>query len=483
MNYPVVIKLLSGVLRIEMAAMIVPLVVSLLYGGDDAPAFIYSIVILAFVSFLLSMIKPSDTKFRTKEGFMSVALAWLTVSVFGALPFYFCGYFNTLADCMFESISGFTTTGATILTDIQSLPRGIIFWRGFMHWIGGMGVLMFMLAIMPGMSASSVNLLRVEGTGPSVNKMLPKLRESAKIMYLIYLSMTAVLTVLLCIAGLPVYDSIVHAFSCAGTGGFSSMNFSISAYNNVAVECIITVFIFLFGVNFTLFFYLLRKEFKLALLDEELLFYAAIVLFSIVVITVDIMPLYHSIATSLRHSSFQVVSVITTTGFASVDYNTWPTFSRLVLVLIMFTGCCAGSTGGGIKLVRVLVLFKCVGVELSKIIHPKVVKNVKLNSKPIDDKVVYKVFMFFFIYFAILICSILLISIENKDMVSSVTAVISTLSNVGPGFDVVGPMGNYSSFSSFSKVIMSFCMLAGRLELFPVLVLFVPSVWKNTSSL
>lgn len=479
MNYRLIFKLIGNVLRIEALFMLFPLVVSFIYGGGDHWAFLWSILILVVAGTLLAKLRPKDKNFRTRDAFVVAGFSWLLFSLFGALPFYFSGYFNSFIDCAFESISGFTTTGASILTNIEVLPKGILFWRSFSHWIGGMGVLMFMMAVMPSINASSVNLLRAESTGPSPDKIVPKIRETARIMYLIYLAMTVLLIILLKIVGLPIYDSLINAFSIAGTGGFSNMNASIGAYNNIAAEIIITVFMFLFGINFSLYFILLGRKFIKFIKDIELKIYFGIVIAAILIITVNISGLYGGIVEALRHSSFQVSSIISTTGFATADFNLWPTLSQSILVFLMVTGCCAGSTGGGIKLIRFILLIKAAKVELGKIFHPGSVKAVSINGKKVNNDIVSKTALFFFIYFAVFFVSVMLISIEGKDIVSSATSVIASLSNIGPGLGIVGPTGNYAAFTSFSKVILSFCMIAGRLEFFPVLVLFTPSVWKK----
>ena len=480
MNYKLILRLIGNVLIIEAALMLAPLAVAFIYGGGDKNAFLWSVLILALVGMALNLFKPRDKKIKPKDAFAAAGLAWLFMSLFGALPFYFSGYFNGFIDCAFESISGFTTTGSSILTNIEILPKGILFWRSFTHWIGGMGVLVFMLAVMPSMNASSVNLLRAESTGPSPEKLVPKIRETAKIMYLIYLGMTVLLIGLLKAVGMPFYDSFVNAFSTAGTGGFSVMNASIAAYNNVAAEIIITVFMFLFGISFTLFFFLLGRKFIKFLKDSELKFYFGIVITAILLITFNVSGLYGGFTQALRHSSFQVSSIISTTGFSTTDFNLWPTLSQVILILLMVTGCCAGSTGGGIKLIRILVLLKAVKNELGKIFHPGSVKAVSINEKKVDSEIVFKTAIFFFIYFAVFIVSVMLVSIEGKDIVTGSTAVIATLSNIGPGLGAAGPAGNFSAFTGFSKIILSFCMVAGRLEFFPVLILMTPSAWKKS---
>lgn len=479
MNYRLVSRLLGNMLLIEALLLIFPLSASFVYGASDAAAFLLTMLVAAVLGTPLSFVKPGEKKFREKDAFAAAALTWIVFSIIGALPFYFSGYFNGFVDCVFESVSGFTTTGATILTQIEGLPRGILFWRSFTHWLGGMGVLVFILAVLPTMNASSVNLLRAESTGLSPDRIVPKIRETARFMYLIYLAMTAVLTICLFISGMPVYDSLINAFSTAGTGGFSSMNASFGAYGNVAAEIIVTVFMFLFGVSFTLYFYLIKRKLGQFLKDGELRLYFGVVAAAIIIITINISGMYGSIGEALRYSSFQVSSVISTTGYVTANFDIWPTLSKVILMTLMVTGCCAGSTGGGVKLVRVLVLFKAFKTELGKIVHSKSVKAVTINGKKLESGAVTKAAIFLFVYFLIFLFGTALVSIEGKDIVTSVTAVISALGNVGPGLAAVGPVGNFSSFTPFSKIVLSVCMLAGRLELFPLLVLFVPSVWKR----
>lgn len=479
MNYRLIFKLIGNVLKIEALLMLFPLLVSFIYGSGDHSAFLWSIIILASVGIVLAKLNPKDKNFRTRDAFVVAGFSWILLSLFGALPFYFSGYFNSFIDCAFESISGFTTTGSSILTNVEALPKGILFWRSFSHWIGGMGVLVFMIAVMPSINASTVNLLRAESTGPSPDKIVPKIRETARIMYLIYLALTILLIVILKITGLPTFDSLVNAFSVAGTGGFSNLNVSFGGYNNIAAEITITIFMFLFGINFSLYYILLGRKFLRFITDIELKTYFGIVMASILTISINISGIYGGIWEALRHSSFQVLSIISTTGFATTDYNIWPTLSQSILVILMFTGCCAGSTGGGIKLIRFILLFKAVKIEIGKIFHPGSVKTVSVNGKKVSNDIVSKTALFFFIYFAMFFVSLLLISVDGKDIFSSATAVIASLSNIGPGFGLVGPTGNYAIFSSFSKVVLSICMIAGRLEFFPLLVLFTPSAWKR----
>jgi len=478
-NHRLILRMIGNVLSLEALCMIPPVIVSILYGGEDLMAFLLSMIIILAVSSPLLLAKPTEKRFRHVEGFVAAALSWLVMSVAGALPFVFCGHFGSFTDCLFESISGFTTTGVTVLQSAGILPRGIMFWLSITHWLGGMGVLVFILAIMPSSSASAVNLLKAESSGPSPGKLVPRIRKSAEIMYLIYVTMTAVQVVLLCIAGLPVYDAFIHAFGTAGTGGFSNMIASVGTYNNVAVEVIISVFMLLFGINFTLYFHLLRKEFKLFAKDEEFRFYICVVFASIIFIMLNIRPLYESWGAALRHSSFQVSSFATSTGYFSTDFNLWPTASKALLVMLMIVGASAGSTSGGIKMIRVITIIKAIRLDLSRIIHPRIVKTVKVNGRIIEDDVLMKSFMFVLAYLLIAVVSIILISFDGKDLLTSSSAVFSMLSNVGVGLGDVGPTGSYAAFSPFAKMVLSFCMLAGRLEIYPLLLLFVPSIWRK----
>lgn len=480
MNYRLILRVIGRVLGIEAAFMIFPLIVSFIYGGGDHPAFLWPILITAGAGGALAFIKPKERKFRARDAFVVAGFSWILLSLFGALPFLFSGYFGNFIDCIFESVSGFTTTGSTILTDIEALPKGILFWRSFSHWIGGMGVLLFIMAVMPSVSASSVNLLRAESTGPSPDKIVPRIHESARIMYLIYLTMSVLLAGLLKIAGLPFFDALVNTFSVAGTGGFTVLNASVGGYNNLAAEIIMTVFMFLFGINFSLYFFLLDRKFKKFFGNTELKVFFGVVATSILIITANISGMYGGIWEGLRHASFQVSTIISTTGFSTADFALWPTLSQTILILLMTMGCCAGSTGGGIKLIRIIILAKAALVELGKIFHPGSVKAVTVNGKRISSDMVSKTALYLFIYFAVFVAATLLVSVDGKDILSSTTAVIASLSNSGPGLGIVGPAGNYTAFSGFSKAVLTFCMIAGRLEFYPLLVLFVPSVWRRS---
>ncbi|MBM6926755.1 TrkH family potassium uptake protein [Pseudoflavonifractor phocaeensis] len=478
MNFRLVFKVTGKTLMVGAMAMLIPMLVSLLYQEDPTP-FLITIPLMMVVGFLLSLLK-SDDHFFTREGFFAVALIWLLMGAFGALPFYFSGYFPTYIDCFFESVSGFTTTGSSILTAVEPLPYGILFWRSFTHWLGGMGVLILTIALLPSLGARTLHLMKAESPGPVVSKLVPKSSQSSKILYGIYCALTAIQVICLRLAGMPWYDSIVHAFATAGTGGFSTKNLSIAAYGSPAIEIIITIFMLLFSVNFSLYFLILCGKVRQALRSDELRFFLAVVAISVVLITVNISPLYNTLGESIRHAAFQVGTVISTTGFASTDFNLWPEFSRVLLVLLMFIGACAGSTGGAIKCSRVLLLFKCIHREIRQVIHPRAVNVVKLDGKVMDENSLRSVHIFFAAYMLITLGATLLVSVDNYSFGTTFTAVVTCIGNIGPGLEMVGPMGNFSIFSGFSKLVLSMCMIIGRLEILPILVLFSGNAWKRS---
>lgn len=482
MNIRMVLKSLGIVILTEGLCMIPSLLVSLIYGQGDAAAFVISILICIAAGYFLYRITIKNRNFYARDGYAIVSLGWIVMSIFGALPFIISKAIPSFIDAFFETVSGFTTTGSTILQDIESLPNGLLFWRSFTHWMGGMGVLVLTLAVLPSIGAGSFHIMKAEATGPSTEKLVPKLGQTAKILYSIYIVMTAAQVIFLLIAGMPLFDSLIHAFGSAGTGGFSNRNLSVGAYGNIYIEIIITVFTILFGVNFSLHYRLIKGDVKSFLKDEEFRFYMGIILASITLITVDLYKNgLFTLGQSLRHSSFQVGTIITTTGFSTTDFNLWPTFSKTILIMLMLTGASAGSTGGGIKCLRILLLLKTARREIAKIIHPRAVHTVKTNRKVNNEDIVNGTLTYFFIYAAVFIISTLFISLDGKDLITSGTAVIATLSNIGPGFEIVGPMGNFSGFSVFSKLVFCFDMLAGRLEFLPMLVLFSPMAWKKGS--
>ena len=482
MNYRMIGKSIGNLLLVEAACMLPSLLISLIYPESDGAAFAVAIALTTAAGFLLSRLKSNTGGLYARDGFAIVALGWILLSAFGALPFLLSGAIPRVEDALFESISGFTTTGASILREVESLPRGILFWRSFTHWMGGMGVLVMMIAIMPSVKANSIHILKAESPGPTPGKLVPKVSQTAKILYLIYILLTATQVVFLVAGGMPLYDSLVHSFSTAGTGGFSSRNLSVAAYGSDYIEIVITVFMFLFGVNFTLYYTAFKGGLKNALHDEELRVYFFTVVGAAVLIAINVYSqVYRTVGESVQHAAFQVSSLITTTGFATADFNLWPVFSQLILLLLMFVGASAGSTGGGLKVVRVVVLFKVIKRELTRVIHPRAVRTIKLNGRLVDEEVVSGVMAFFYFYILIFVAAVLTVALEGEDIVTTVTSVIATLNNVGPGLGRVGPMGNFADLSVLSKAVLSLCMLIGRLEIYPIMLLMFPSFWKRGS--
>lgn len=482
MNIKLTLKTIGQVLLVESALMLIPLAVALFCGGGDAMAILISLVITAAAGELLSLLKPRSDNLRAREGFAVVALGWILVSFFGCLPFRLHGCIPKLVDAYFETVSGFTTTGATLLTDVEVLPKGLLFWRSFSHWVGGMGVLVFAMAVLPMTDGRAMHLMRAEIPGPTVGKISSKLSDSAKILYAIYFAMTFVEVVLLCAGGMPLFDSLIHTFGTAGTGGFSNKGLSVGAYNNPYFEIVIGVFMLLFGINFNLYYFLLLRRFRDAFCSEEMLAYLGIVGFSTVTITLNILHLYDNVGTALRTAFFQVSSIITTTGYASADFNLWPTYSRIVICILMFCGACAGSTAGGLKISRVVIFLKAAKQDLNKMLHTHAVTTVRFEGKPLDEKVLRGVHNYFNIYMLLLTLSVLLLSLDGFDIVSTFTAVLTCFNNVGPGLEMVGPMGSFADFSAPAKLLLSFDMLAGRLELYPMLALFSPRLWRKRIS-
>lgn len=482
MNYKMIFKSIGTVLCVEAVCMVPSLIVALIYGGGDAKAFVISILVTVAVGLALMIIKPKTTDIYTRDGFAIAGLGWISITVFGALPFVISGAIPSAVDAIFESASGFSTTGASILKNVEAAPKGILFWRSFTHWIGGMGVLILMIALIPSAKPSNLHILKAESPGPNPGKFVPKIGQSTKILYLIYMGLTAIQIIFLLAGGMPLYDTLIHTFGTAGTGGFSSRNASVGAYGSLYIEMVITVFMFLFGVNFSLYYIALRGNVGASLRDEELRFYFGTVAMSILLITINIHgSIYPSLGESLRYSSFTVSSIITTTGYATTDFNLWPWFSKSIIYLLMLIGASAGSTGGGVKCIRILLLLKIAKREITKIAHPRVVQTVKLNGQIVDEEALSGILTFFFLFITVFIISVLAVSIEGQDFVTTTSAVISALSNIGPGLGLVGPAGNYSGFTDFSKIILSLDMIVGRLEIYPILLLFFPSFWKHNT--
>ncbi len=477
MNYKMIGYVISRILWTEGILLLLPLLVSALYREPLTP-FLLPMLALGLTGLVLCR-KPKQTSLYARDGFAVVALAWVGMSLFGALPFVISGDIPNFIDAFFETVSGFTTTGATILTAVEPLGKGILFWRSFTHWIGGMGVLVFVMAVLPMTDGHGMHLLRAEMPGPSVGKLVSRMSDTAKILYGIYLAMTVIEIILLLLGGMPLFDSCIHSFGSAGTGGFSNRDLSVGAYDNVYFDIVIGVFMLLFGVNFNLYYFLLIRRFREVFRSEELRAYLLIVTGAVLAIALDIWHMYGSFAESLRYSFFQVASIITTTGYATADFNLWPSFSKGILVVIMFIGACAGSTGGGIKVARIVMLVNSSWNDMRKMLHPNAITTTRFEGKPMTDQNIRGVHVFLSVYLLVFTVSFLILSLEQFDLVTTFTALTACINNIGPGLEMVGPTGNFSQFSWTSKLLLSFDMLVGRLEIFPMLLLFAPSIWKR----
>ena len=478
MNYSVIRYILCRVLEFAALFMILPLLVGVLYREKSALCFLYVIAGCLIVSLIGRRFKPKSQVFYAKEGFVTVSLSWIILSLIGALPFYLSGEFPTYTDALFETISGLTTTGATILTDVEGLSRCIQFWRCFTHWIGGMGVLVLILAVLPLSGSYNMHLMRAESPGPSVGKLVPKKKNTAMILYGIYLAITLIEITALMLAGLNLYEAATLSFSTTGTGGFGLLNTSIGSYSTT-IQVIFIVFMLLCGINFQIFYLLLIKKPKEALGSEELRYYLGIVLAASILIAINVRGFFADGFQAFHHSLFQVVSVMTTTGFATLDYNVWPEFSRSIIFLLTLLGACAGSTGGGFKVSRLIVLLRSIKNEIFSVVHPRSIKKIHMDGHIVEDGVIKSIQVYTMIYAIIFLGSFVLVSLNEFDFVTNITAVATTFNNVGPGFNMVGPAGNYAAFSGFSKFVLMFDMLAGRLELLPILVLVSPRTWKR----
>lgn len=480
MNYNMIIYILGNLMKVEGCIMIVPALIAVAK-SENAPmkAFFTTIIMLWMLGTILTSIKFKDKDIYAREGFVITALSWIVLSFFGAMPFYFSETIPSFIDCFFETVSGFTTTGATILTEIEGLPLSILFWRSFTHWIGGMGVLVFLLAIIPMGGDRSMYIMKAEAPGPLVGKLVPKVKSTAKLLYLIYIFLTLAEMIFLIAAGMPLFDSIVSAFSTAGTGGYSIKNASIAAYDSAVIEYIIAIFMMIFGINFNLFYLLMIKDFADIFKNEELKYYLGIIGVSTVLITANIASMYGSIEQSFRYAFFQVTSIITTTGFITENFELWPEFSKTILIVILMIGACGGSTGGGLKVSRMVIVLKMITQELKRMVHPRSVNIIKLDGMKIEQETVDSVTSFFVIYIFLIFGSFIIISVDNFDFTTSLTAVMTCVGNVGPGLGGVGPVENFSIFSPFVKLVLCMDMLLGRLEIFPLVMLFSPAVWKK----
>lgn len=482
MNKRLIIYILGWVLIIEGAAMQIATVTSLIYREHEGLYFLGTGAVCALLGVLaLKIKKPKNMVLYQKAGFAATALSWIVMSLAGCMPFWLSGEIPSFINAFFETVSGFTTTGSTVLVDVESLSHGMLMWRSFLHWLGGMGVIVFLLALIPKLGGSqSMFLMKAESPGPIVGKAVPHMRTYAAILYGIYFGLTALELVLLLCGGMNMFDALNTSFATAGTGGFGVYNSNIAAFDSYYLQTVIAVFMLLFGVNFSFYILLIARKFKNAFRMEELWVYVGIVVVSTALITFNISSMYPSLYDAFHQSFFYVSSIITTTGFGISDVNAWPEFSKAVIVIITFIGAMAGSTGGGIKVSRIIMLFKEARKELALLVHPRNVKNVKIDGKTVDHSVMRTTSIFLVVYIGIFAFSYLLISLDNFDFTTSFTAVAANLNNTGPGLGAVGPVGNYSDFSVFSKIVLIFDMLAGRLELFPLLLLFAPSAWKKS---
>ncbi len=482
MNYRAVFNIIGKVLCI-VAAFLLPALILSLALREQAAAIAFAVSVAACVALgaPLASIKPKRTDIFAREGLVSVGLAWIFVSLLGALPFLLSGAIPNYLDCVFETVSGFTTTGATILSDVEHLPRGILYWRSFTHWLGGMGVLVFLLILNPlsdKNTGEGMHLLRAESPGIKASKLVPRMKDSATILYLIYIGLTVLEFVLLILGRMPLFDAVCLTFGTAGTGGFGVLNDSLASYSPYC-QWVITAFMLLFGVNFNVYFLLLMRKFGKAIRNEEVLVYVGIVVASIAVISISILRFYETIGETVRAAAFQVASIISTTGYSTADFDRWPQIARTILVALMFCGACAGSTGGGAKVIRVLISFKAARRSIYKTMHPNSVRIIHVDGERIDDATVSAVGAYMLVYFIITAAAVLLVSLDGKTFETSFTAVVACLNNIGPGLGGVGPMENYGSFTWLSKVVLTLSMLIGRLEIYPILLLFTPSVWRK----
>ena len=482
LNYKAIAKL-SGIIIVILAGSMLPsLLVSFYYGETDAAnSFLLSIVPMLIVGSIITLtVKADFTYLKIRDGYAIVALCWTLSSVLGAVPFVISGYIPNFIDAFFETVSGFTTTGCSILTKIEALPKGLLFWRSFTHWIGGMGIIVFAIALLPALGISGQKIARAETTGPTFGKLVPKVTQSSKILYLIYFGMTILEILLLTLGGMGLFDAMINTFGSVGTGGYSNYNASIAHYGSIYFEMVIAVFMLLAGTNFTLYYFILKGHWKEFLSDSELRFYLLVVSASTLLIALNLWSSnsYDSIGESLRFSVFQTASIITTTGFSTANYDLWPTFSKMILFILMFIGGCSSSTSGGIKAIRVLLLFKYIRRGISIRLHPRAVISIKVSEKPVSSDTVSAVVNFVFLYMGVFFIGVLLLSLNNFDLITTVSAVVACLGNIGPGFNLVGPVLNYSIFSDLSTLLLSFVMLIGRLEVFTIILLFTRQFWN-----
>ena len=478
MNYKLLLKINGKLLILEAMFMLLPVITSLIYRETAGLAFLPVIALLLAIGIPLGRLNPKRNELYAREGLAIVSTSWILMSIAGALPFYISGEIPSFVNALFESASGFTTTGASILDNVESLSHCMLFWRSFTHWVGGMGVLVFILAIAPFAGSYTVNLMRAESPGPQVEKVTPKLGSTAKLLYLIYASLTLLQFVLMCAGGMPVFDSLLTAFGTAGTGGFGIKNSSIADYSTY-IQSVITVFMLLYGVNFSIYYMIILKKVKKAFRNEEFHLYIGVVAVAIILITANVAGRFETLYEAFHHSAFQVASIISTTGFSTVNFDAWPSFSKSILVLLMLFGASAGSTGGGIKISRILIMLKYIGREAVRLIHPRKVNTISVDGHKVEHDMLKNIFLFIMCYAGLLMLSVLIISLDGYSFTTNVTATISALSNIGPYFDAINDAWNFSSFSLVSKLVLTMDMIFGRLEILPMLILFVPDTWRR----
>lgn len=478
MNVSIIRYILGHIIKIEGFLMLLPCVIALIFHEKELFTYLAMAVACILLGSLLTLKKAKDTVFYLKEGCIATALSWIFLSFFGSLPFVLTGEIPHFTDALFETVSGFTTTGASILNNVEALSHTSLFWRSFTHWIGGMGVLVFLLAIVPLSGGSNMNLMRAESPGPSVGKLVPKMRYTARILYIIYFVLTIIELIALLLTKMPWFDALCISIGTAGTGGFGILNSSCAAYS-VSAQWIITIFMILFAINFNAYYLILFGQIKNAFKMEEVRAFLLVVFIAIALITMDISKMFDNTFDALTHAAFQVSSIVSSTGFATTDFDLWPGFSKTILVFLMFMGACAGSTGGGIKVSRLVIVAKSIKKEFHSYIHPKSVKQIVMDGKEVEAGVIRSVSIYFLTFAALFVLSILIIALEEKDLVTNFTSVVATINNIGPGLSMVGPTQNFSHFTDLSKWVFIFDMLAGRLELFPLLILFHPSIWHE----
>ncbi|WP_058484889.1 TrkH family potassium uptake protein [Defluviitalea phaphyphila] len=480
MNYGIIRKILGIMLIFEAIFMIPSFLISMYYNQEDKYAFLICITLNLIIGYIMYKLNVKKNVIKIKEGLAIATFGWILISIFGALPFVLSKSIPSFIDAIFETVSGFITTGATIINDVEKLPKGILFWRSFTHWIGGMGILVFTVALLPMVGVGGFQIFKAESPGPTADRFVPRIKDTAKLLYITYLSLTIIQIVLLLIGGMNLFEAIIHTFGTVGTGGFSTRNQSIGAYNSVYIHIVISIFMILSGINFSLYYSVFKGKWKEVLKNEELRLYLGIIFVSVILISLGLkMNTQKSIGVSLRDALFQVSSIITTTGYATDDFDLWPSFCKSILFMLMFVGGCAGSTAGGIKGIRILVLLKIIKRDIQKIFHPRAMIPIKNGEKIIKEETISAITSFFILYFLIFVISTIIISLEGINLESAASAVAATLGNIGPGFGMVGPTRTFVFFNPFSKILLSLLMLLGRLELFTIIALISPKGWRN----